>query len=75
MNGTPINIVVQRGHGRTTWELDNLGNCLSDPLVTAEGLKLLTNNPWCGSDQLSNILSIGHPCTRVVNLGTTTKLC
>ena len=64
MHGTPINIQVERGHGRTTWELDNLGNCLSNSLVTVEGLKLLTYNPWCGSDQLSKIPSIGQPCSK-----------
>ena len=26
---TPINIFVQRGHGRTSWESDNLGICRS----------------------------------------------
>ena len=49
MQCTPINIFIQRGHVRTTWELDNLGNCLSNSLVTVQGLKLLTNNPWCHS--------------------------
>ena len=47
---------------KTTCELDNLGNCLSNSLVTVEGLELLTNDPWCGSDQLSKIPSIGHQC-------------
>ena len=37
MHGTPINICVQRGHGRTTWDLDNLRNCLSYSLVTVKG--------------------------------------
>ena len=42
VHGTTINICVQRGHGRTTWEVDNLGNCLSNSFVTIEGLKLLS---------------------------------
>ena len=32
--GTPINIFVQRGHGKNTWELGNLGNSLSNSIVT-----------------------------------------
>ena len=31
---------------------------LSYSLVTVEGLKLLTNNPWCSSVQLSKIPSV-----------------
>ena len=61
MKGTRINIFVQRGHGKNTWLLGNLGNSLSNSLVTVLGLKLLTNNPWCGSDQLSKIPCIGNP--------------
>ena len=61
MQGTPINIFVQMGHGKNTWELGNLGNSLSNSLVT---VKLLTNNPWYGSDQLSKIASIGIPCRK-----------
>ena len=40
MHGTPINICIERGHGRTTWVLDN--GKLSYSLVTDEGLKLFT---------------------------------
>ena len=64
MQGTPINIFVQRGHGKNTWELDNLVYSLSNSLVTVKGVKLLTNYPWCGSDQLSKIPSIGNPCRK-----------
>ena len=66
MQGTSINSFVQRGHGKNTWEFGNLGNSLSNSLVTVKGLKLLTNNPWCGSDQLSKIPSIGNPCRKKI---------
>ena len=59
MQRTPINIFVQRGHDKNTWELGNLGNSLSNSLVTVKGVKLLTNNPWCDSDQLSKSLVLG----------------
>ena len=57
---------VQRGHIKSTWELGNFRNSLSNSLVTVQGLKLLTNNPWCGSDQLSKIPSIGNPCRKII---------
>ena len=34
MQGTPINIFVQRGYGKNTWELGNLGKSLSNFRVT-----------------------------------------
>ena len=34
MQGTQINIFVQRGHDKNTWKLGNLGNSLSNSLVT-----------------------------------------
>ena len=30
------------------------------------GVKLLINNPWCGSDQLSKISSTGNPCRKKI---------
>ena len=64
MQGTLINIFVQRGQGKNTWELGSLGNSMSNSLVTVYGLTLLTNNPWCGSDQLPKIPSIGNSCRK-----------
>ena len=34
MQGTQINIFVQKGHSKNTWEFGNLGNSLSNSLVT-----------------------------------------
>ena len=61
MLGTPINIFVQRGHGKNTWELGNSVYSLSNSLLTVKGVKLVTYYPWWGSDQLSKIPSIGNP--------------
>ena len=66
MQGTRINIFVQRGHGKNTWELGNLGNSLSKSLVTVLGVKTVDYNPWYGSDQLSKIASIGNSCRKKI---------
>ena len=47
-------------HGGTIRELDNLGKYLSNSLVEGFKVKVLTNNPLCGSGHLSKIPSIGH---------------
>ena len=61
MQGTLINIFVQRGHGKNTLEMGQFGKKPVYFPCDCLWIKLLTNNPWCGSDQLSKILSIRNP--------------
>ena len=61
MQGTPINNCPKGASGKNIWEMGNLGNSLSNSLVTVYVLKLLIDNPCCGSDQLSKNPSIGKP--------------